>query len=38
MKLGKFLCYTIGFCSQFPLFVGHDRAQYTKGIQMYMNN
>ena len=36
MKLAQF--FVIGFCSLFPLFVGLDRAQNTKGIQMHMNN
>ena len=30
--------FVIGFCSLFPLFVGLDRAQNTKGFQMHMNN
>ena len=30
--------FVIDFCSLFPLFVGLDRAQNTKGFQMHMNN
>ena len=30
--------FVIGFCSLFSLFVGLDRAQNTKGIQIHMNN
>ena len=26
------------FCSLFPLFIGLDRAQNTKGIEMHTNN
>ena len=35
MKLGQF--FVISFCSLFLLFVGPDRAQNTKDVEMHMN-
>ena len=36
MKLASF--FVIYFCSLFLLFVGLDRSQNTKGIEMHTNN
>ena len=36
MKLACF--FVIYFCSLFLLFVGLDRSQNTKGIEMYTSN